>query len=94
MEAPDGTLALCNWLSSIVISTSTVGFPRESIISRACTFVIVLNAARDDFSQGVDADAYCDACTTFVMFLICLVNNGVINLLFMVLKYVVSVVDK
>ena len=39
MEAPDGTDARNNPLS-VVTSTSTVGFPRESIISRAKTFLI------------------------------------------------------
>ena len=39
-EAPLGTIALKS-PSSVVISTSTVGFPRESNISRACIFCIV-----------------------------------------------------
>src|SRR5205823_9493442 len=39
-DAPDGTAARPNAPPSSVTSTSTVGFPRESRISRACTLVI------------------------------------------------------
>src|SRR6476646_8305522 len=40
VDAPDGTAARPNAPPSRVTSTSTVGFPRESRISRPCTWLI------------------------------------------------------
>src|SRR6266481_4790604 len=40
VDAPDGTAARPNAPSASETSTSTVGLPRESRISRPCTFVI------------------------------------------------------
>src|SRR5215831_13121397 len=40
VDAPEGTAARPNAPPSSVTSTSTVGLPRESRISRACTWVI------------------------------------------------------
>ena len=40
VDAPDGTDALPKLLSSVITSTSTVGFPRESKICLARIFLI------------------------------------------------------
>jgi hypothetical protein len=37
VDAPDGTEARCSTPSDVRTSTSTVGLPRESMISRPCT---------------------------------------------------------
>src|SRR5438093_7358758 len=47
VEAPDGTAARPNAPPSSVTSTSTVGLPRESRISRACMRVILNPAPRE-----------------------------------------------
>ena len=44
VDAPDGTAALARRPSDVVISTATVGLPRESRISRADTAAIVTSA--------------------------------------------------
>src|SRR5262249_38704366 len=52
VDAPDGTAARPNDPSASVTSTSTVGFPRESRISRACTFAMFTFVA--SFVSSVD----------------------------------------
>ena len=47
VEAPLGTEARWSDWSDSVMSTSTVGFPRESMISRPCTLAMVLAARRE-----------------------------------------------
>src|SRR5688572_8011656 len=47
VDAPDGTAARPNAPLSSVTSTSTVGLPRESRISRPCTLVIFIRQTSD-----------------------------------------------
>src|SRR5574341_1669313 len=60
VEAPEGTAARPEAPSLRRTSTSTVGFPRESRISRACTAAIFgISAQLPDFIQ-IDAGEYVD----------------------------------
>src|SRR4051812_47660401 len=55
VDAPDGTAARPNAPLSSVMSTSTVGLPRESRISRACTLVIFTTMSLDGWRSLVAA---------------------------------------
>jgi hypothetical protein len=54
VEAPEGTAASQRCPLDVVTSTATVGFPRESRISRACTFAMVALDIFDSSSWARD----------------------------------------
>ena len=69
VDAPDGTAARPNAPPSSVTSTSTVGLPRESRISRPCTLAIFIEClrvriARLDARSRTESCSVCSTCVS------------------------------